>query len=218
MGALAGAACFLVWVFFGHGSDLRRLHLRVLMDGGAPGHTFFHGNDLSGISLRELNLRKATFPCLNLERTDFQEAKLKGAVFTTCNARKANFRNAELVGATFDGCNLNESDLRGADVRGANLAGSALRFALLSGAMLGGANLEGVDLTGVAGLSIAQLRLCKNWHLARYDEDTALSIKAAFQPAVFKALGFASWEQWRREQKRPGLSQRALPPSPEDAR
>ncbi|CAK0768386.1 secreted effector protein PipB2 [Azospirillaceae bacterium] len=102
--------------------------------------------DLSGISLRGINLNSA---------------HMKGVSLVSSDLTNANLSHADLVGADMEGANLTEADLSGCDLRGANLHG-----ALMTGANLQGADLRAVrlDITkfvgragGAADLSEAQL-------------------------------------------------------------
>jgi hypothetical protein len=210
-GVVALAALVLGWFLFGPGGDLRRLEVRLLADGGAPGHKFDEGSRLAGVSFRRLNLRRAEFPQVDLTEADFSGARLRGATFTRCTLAGANFRGAELVFAAMDGCDLAGADLCRADLRKANLTGSSLRSALLVDALLRGANLAGVDLTNAAGINLADLRMCANWHRAVYDEDMVAAIRREFPPAAVVAAGFASWDDWAQTQRELGTAQ-APPP------
>ena len=69
---------------------------------------------------------------------------------------------AYLPGANLRGAFLYETNLSGAILQNADLRGARLWKADLTEATLDGAHLEGADLTGVAGLTMAQL---KNAHL-----------------------------------------------------
>ena len=218
--AVLGLVGALGWTFFGPGGDLRSLRLRILMDGADPRHRFHRGSDLRGVDFSELDLRWSVFPETVLDGADFRDARLRGARFERCSLRGVKFRNAELRGARFRKCLLEGADLRNVDLIRADLGGSRLRFALLAGADLRGADLVEADLTGVVGLSAAALRRCRNWPRALYDRDMVSTIRNELPLAEIKAYGFASWEDWVREQRKLALSQNGLdreispPPGP----
>ena len=110
--------------------------------------------DLSGIWLREANLRwghfdgvrfyGARFHNTHFEGTSFIGADLTAAHFNSAYLENCNFANAELAG-TF----LEWADLRGADLKEADLHGTHLQGAKLSGADLRGARLDEADLEKV---------------------------------------------------------------------
>jgi len=208
--AVLGLGGGLWWTFFARGGDLRYLKLRVLIDGAAPRHRFHRGSDLKGVDFSELNLRWSVFPETILDDADFRDGRLRGALFEHCSLRRANFRIAELRGARFEECCLEGADLRGADLIRADLSGSRLKFALLAGADLRGADLAGADLSGVVGVSVAQLRRCRNWHRALYDEDMAAAIRNELPVTEIRARGFASWDDWDREQRKLALSRNEI--------
>jgi hypothetical protein len=118
-----------------------------------------------------------SLPDANLAEGNLAEANLVGANLADTDLSFANLLNANLVGANLTGANLASAHLLGANLAGANLAGAAVWFADLSAADLTGANLTGVnlfdadlsfadlaganlasaDLSGVSGLTSAQL-------------------------------------------------------------
>jgi uncharacterized protein YjbI with pentapeptide repeats len=124
------------------------------------------GANLSGADLEGANLTGADLSRANLQRADLIKAKLRGADLT----------GAYLEGTDLEGANLIEADLReakfiGADLRGvylrrADLRGADLTKADLRDAKLTGADLEGANLKGARNLTLEQLLLTKNYHLA----------------------------------------------------
>jgi uncharacterized protein YjbI with pentapeptide repeats len=218
---VACAACAVYGVahiFFGSGGDLRRLRLRILVNGSGERHTFDEGSNLARESFKGTNLRWSYFPAVDLAHADFDRARLKGATFTQSSLVRANLRNAELVGARLNGCDCEGADLRGADLRDADLSGSSFRFALLAQVQLRNTNLAGADFSGAIGLPVAQMKLCHGWHLARYDDDTISMIRQNIPLAALKKAGVASWDDWMKEQKRLAVSPpSALRQPPEEA-
>jgi uncharacterized protein YjbI with pentapeptide repeats len=133
--------------------------------------------EVTGVELREINLRNADAFDAFLVKADFRGSDLEGSIFATADLRLADLRNANLrmcdffsanlKDANLRGANLQESMLNGANLQGARLVGADLQNALLGGvdlqwASLGGANMRGVDLRGAnlngARLANAQLQ------------------------------------------------------------
>ncbi len=123
--------------------------------------------DLTGANLAKANLTEAS-----LYETNLTRANLRWAMLTGADLAKANLTEAQLVKANLTGADLEEANLTGADLYEADLTGANLHHANLTGANLDGTNLTralvGTDLTGVRGLSQAQL------DAAFADEDTSL--------------------------------------------
>ena len=130
------------------------------------------GADLRGTWLGRANLAGANLAGADLGRANLAKANLQGADLGEANLGEADLRGANLQGADLGEANLGEADLRGANLRGAwleqvNLARANLTRADLRGAYLSeanlreaelkGANLNGVNLSGVLGLTRAQL-------------------------------------------------------------
>ncbi|HNS00372.1 MAG TPA: pentapeptide repeat-containing protein [Planctomycetota bacterium] len=202
----AGLAFAAANFFFGTNGDLHRLKLRLFVDGAAPRHRFDAGSNHDGVFLRNLNLRGSYFPGVTLRNARLGEAQLDKAVFERCDLRGAELRNAVLRQAVLRACRLEGADLREADLTGADLSGCSLRSALLAGAKLDGADLAHADLHNAVGLSLDELPEARNWHLAAYDADTALSIAKHFQQAGLAVTEFASWNDWLVEQKKPAVT------------
>ena len=155
------------------GADLERAQLQ---------RATLHGAWLEKASLRDADLQAVHLERADLEGADLQAADLRGAWLGRANLTGANLAQAELgranlAKASLQGADLREADLGEVDLRGANLRGAWLEQANLAGANLAradlrgaylseanlreaglnGANLNGVDLTGVVGLTRAQL-------------------------------------------------------------
>jgi uncharacterized protein YjbI with pentapeptide repeats len=123
------------------------------------------------MSLREVNLRRASLWGANLseadlsgahlEKADLPNADLSGADLSGAHLEKADLTRAHLSGANLSDADLGSADLLKTDLRGANLSGAFLwRTSLietyLSRADLSGAGLWEADLNG-AHLSSANL-------------------------------------------------------------
>jgi uncharacterized protein YjbI with pentapeptide repeats len=123
------------------------------------------------MSLREVNLRRASLWGANLSEADLSGAHLEKADLTRAHLSGANLSDADLGSA-----DLLKTDLRGANLSGAflwrtslietylsraDLSGAGLWEADLNGAHLSSANLTNADLSGAylggAGLSDANL-------------------------------------------------------------
>ena len=82
--------------------------------------------DISGLSLKDKNLRQADFSgCnmthMNLAFTIFQEASLYACDLSFSNLVHTNFVRADLRGARIENANLAGADLERADLRGGAL-------------------------------------------------------------------------------------------------
>jgi uncharacterized protein YjbI with pentapeptide repeats len=157
------------------GADLERVQLQ---------RATLQGAWLHKASLRDANLKAVHLEQADLERADLQGADLRGAWLGRANLAGANLTRADLTGANLAKANLQGADLREANVgeaelRGANLRGAWLEQATLASANLTradlrgaylseahlreaelkAANLTGVDLSGVVGLTRAQLEV-----------------------------------------------------------
>jgi uncharacterized protein YjbI with pentapeptide repeats len=120
------------------GSSLRGIDLRGANLSGAD----LSGTDLSGANLCDVDLRGA----------DLSGANLSGALLRRANLRRTSLSRACLIGANLQDAALSNSDLIGASLNGANLCRADLGLADLSLADLRSASLDGADL------SLADLR------------------------------------------------------------
>ena len=120
--------------------------------------TFDHV-DLSGASLRDANLRQATFantrstPDTRFEGADLYVANLQGANFTGVSFVGADMRYSDLSAGVFTTAAFSDADLTGANLRGAGLRTARLLNAQLRDATLSRANLTGADLTDASLVS-----------------------------------------------------------------
>ncbi|MCL4249034.1 MAG: anti-sigma factor antagonist [Anaerolineae bacterium] len=104
---------------------------------------------------------------VRLARADLENAELWAADLTEADLRYANLQAAQLWGATLERClllharlakaDLREANLAEADLSAADLTNANLEGANLSGALLDGAILQAANLSGVTGLTDAQL-------------------------------------------------------------
>ena len=122
---------------------------------------------LSRTRFGSANLRGADLSQTHAFRDRFLDASLLGATLGKADLHQAEFGRANLQGANmaegnFQEAYFREACLREADLRRSSLLGADLRGADLTDARLGGANLfgarvEGTDLSGVRGISEAQV-------------------------------------------------------------
>lgn len=140
---------------------------RAALSGARLSTIYLVGANLTRTVLMRANLTEAS-----LYETNLTRANLRWAMLTGADLAKANLTEAQLVKANLTGADLEEANLTGADLYEADLTGANLHHANLTGANLDGTNLTralvGTDLTGVRGLSQAQL------DAAFADEDTSL--------------------------------------------
>ncbi len=129
--------------------------------------------NLSGVDLRDQQLRGARLPYKPMHRADLRNADLRKANLfnaalsqadlTGADLRDADLREADLTSAILDGARLDGADLRSAilyhaslfnaELAEAQLEGAKLRYACLADATLreadfAGAEMEGAILTG----------------------------------------------------------------------
>lgn len=105
------------------GTFIRFLHEKKLITNQQPQVL------LAGADLREINLRAAWLPDINLEGAYILKSKLYHT-----SLKRANLRRADLTAADLTGADLTAADLTGADLTGANLTGAKVTD--LSGAIL----------------------------------------------------------------------------------
>ena len=106
-------------------------HLNILKQGGQPWNSWRKANptiapDLSGVSLREFDLRMLDLSKCDLRSTDlmfqnivethFAEANLTGAHIVSSIVNISNFHKADLRGTTMDVSLFNRCDFRNADL------------------------------------------------------------------------------------------------------
>lgn len=108
---------------------------------------------LTGMVLREVDLRRADIRFARLEDADLTESHLEGA---------------ELDGSDLERAMLYRANLSGASIVFTNRRGASLVEADLDGTIMIGADLSGADLTGARCLTEAQVES------ARVDEYTQL--------------------------------------------
>ncbi|MCH5377835.1 MAG: pentapeptide repeat-containing protein, partial [Planctomycetes bacterium] len=115
----------------------------------------FSGLDLTGISLTGLDLRNLNLNgALNVDLTGV--TNLFGVDLR--NVGFASGFNQVLSGLDLRHANLAGLDLRGFDLSGVRLSGAALADSVADATtILHGAQLQGVDLSGIAGIDVADL-------------------------------------------------------------
>ena len=137
--------------------------------------------NLSRASLKETNLTYANLNSAQLEGANLTRANLSYADLNSTDMGNANFKDAKLNYANLNGsmlegasmidANLSYAQLEGSDLNGAQLEGACFQFASLLDASLNQANIKNVDFTGTVYLTPEQVKVAKNWHLAKYDQD-----------------------------------------------
>lgn len=138
------------------------------------------GCDLSGLSLRRLDLTGADLSGANLagadlRRADLRDANLAGASLTGARLRDARLRRASFSGSDLRKADLREADLREADLRGADFGQADLTHARLDGARFGRTNLS--DARGID----ADLKARQVWR----EEAAADPARTAERPGLF---------------------------------
>jgi len=93
------------------------------------------------------SLVDAQLPGATMAGADLSGAALGGANLEGADLSRANLSGAQLQGVNLAGANLNEANLSGTDLDAANLTGADLR----------GASLDGALLSGVLGITQAQV-------------------------------------------------------------
>ena len=83
----------------------------------------------------------------------------------------AGVRGIDLAGRNLEYMSAPGAFLAKADLRGARLRCSVLAGADLRGADLYEADIEGADLRFAKGLTVEQVKLARNWEMARYSPD-----------------------------------------------
>lgn len=111
----------------------------------AQGGVFVEEN-LAGLDLSGLDLRKLVFAKANLTATNLTHARLDGADLSGARMERAKVNGASLVDATVQGADALQADFSGADLFRANFAGANLRKAKLVGARLDDADLTKATL------------------------------------------------------------------------
>jgi uncharacterized protein YjbI with pentapeptide repeats len=158
---------------------LVRLHERFLTGRIGGRRATLRNTDLSGLSLKNMDLRQADFTgCImrnmNLSGANFQEASLYACDLANSNLNKANFVRADLRGARIENANLEHADLEAADLRvgginspegrstsqSVNFRGANLSCAKLIGTLAGSADFSDAIMSG-AKVSNADLRGAK---------------------------------------------------------
>lgn len=147
-------------------TDLSQSHWEVTTtELERPGSVAVQGPLLRRANLKGSRLRGAVLPEINLNQAniagaDFSDCLLKRAKFQDANANGAQFENSDLNGAWLAATDLSHANLEASDLSGAYLEGAILFGATVASANFEKANLQGTLLTGVKGLSKANLQDC----------------------------------------------------------
>lgn len=127
--------------------DCTKLTKSILTGAKLTGVTINHA-EISGIVLRQTDLRGFDFASVNLSNADLSETKLRGTNFSFANLIGANLSSTDAEGARFYHTLMLASDLSGAKLDGANLNGADLSGALMGGVSLFATNLMDARLFG----------------------------------------------------------------------
>jgi len=169
-------------------------HLELIKQGGKEWNRWKESGptkrpDLSGVNLKNADLRNVDFSWTNLADANLRETNLSWANLQRANLRKANLSRAILREANFSWANLSwadlrESYLRRTDLRKADLSWANFKEANLKEADLREANLSWADLRE-ANLREADLRgaTLKEAYLANADFKEADLSEANLQEA-----------------------------------
>jgi len=151
------------------------------------------GADLSGESLRFVNLARANLRNAKLRRVD-----LRSAILTDADLEGADLQRAYLRGASLERANLSGANIRGTDFNRAKLIGANLRDTVLLGPNFRGANLHDADLThavlyevifGNTDLSQAELEFCRHQGRSTIDLRTIERSKRSFPGSFLAGCG-----------------------------
>ncbi len=165
------------------GADLGGRNLRSAKGYGAFFvNAFLKKSDLRDSDMREADFRGADLREALIDRANFRRADLTKADLRWCSAEAAKLKEARLCGALLDEAHLKNANLQdatacpdtngkptsfegvnlqGADLSGAKLSKAIFKRADLSNAVLVRTDLRGADLTGVIGLTPAQIALAE---------------------------------------------------------
>lgn len=127
--------------------------------------------DLSGINLRDADLRGSSISDVNLTGADLSYARLQDAVFANSCHRNVNFDGADMThckfwsgslpGASFWDTVLDQAVFSGADLREANFTNATMTSVNLEGAQLDGAELwrANLELANLGGASLVRANM-----------------------------------------------------------
>ncbi|HET7772562.1 MAG TPA: DUF2169 domain-containing protein [Burkholderiaceae bacterium] len=134
---------------------------------GAQAHNlrFVHGCSVTGASFQLAQMSGSSLRGLDLHKT-----RLDGAMLDAADLSECDLRQAQLPAASLQGALLMRADLRGANLAGANCMQAILQHARLEGADLRASNLYAADL--------ARIRMDRD---TRWDD--AFTAKARTLPA-----------------------------------
>lgn len=170
-------------------------------------------NGITGISLYDCFLRKASLGRADLAKAELWDADLEGAMLSKANLEEAdlsrtnlggaNLAKANLGGANLEEANLAKANLKQANLAKANLEEADLEEASLMGAKLAGANLIGTklagvelwyaDLMGAINLTTEQLFKVKTLYKAKLDPELEKEVKQKY-PHLLELPGFPKEE------------------------
>jgi uncharacterized protein YjbI with pentapeptide repeats len=150
--------------------DFNQFYTRMQYTAMATNHAVVMlQTDLSGLSMRGLNLSRWDFTDCVLQMVDLRNSKLTGARLCGADLRGANLSGTDVTKADLKDCklpmdlrsiNFTGTDLSGCDLSQCTLKRSVFREASLKGCKLP-MDLEGVDFTGcdLSGCELSQCTL-----------------------------------------------------------
>ncbi|MBX3054969.1 MAG: pentapeptide repeat-containing protein [Anaerolineae bacterium] len=128
----------------------------LIEDNGGPDGLDLSHYDLSGLNLRNLDLRGIIFSTYKVGSRLHQSANLSNTNFTDSNLTRANLAFTDLHGASFWQASLYEAYLLGVRAQDASFSQSDMRRATMFGARLNGASFWRTKLAG-ANLNAAHI-------------------------------------------------------------
>ena len=161
-------------------ADLMEINLpKANLEGANLKNTLFQGANLWKACLYKAKLQNAKLQGATLQEAYLWGANLEGAELqpreSEMNSESSTEQITNLQSAKLGKANLNkailvQANLKKADLRGAFLCGADLRETILEDA-----NIYNAVFSGASNLNIEQIKLAKNWKLARYDKKFCLA-------------------------------------------
>jgi Pentapeptide repeats (8 copies) len=111
---------------------------------------YYHGIELKGIVLRDINLRGAVLKEVDLTGVDLRGADLGGVFMEQCILSGATIRDANLCAANVSWCSFDNADLRGSYLDHINAYSAWFNEAQMPHfecAVVAGTNFKGTNLT-----------------------------------------------------------------------
>ena len=125
--------------------------------------------NLEGADLQYANLKRAHLESAELKDAGLQHAQLQGAYLQKANLSHADLQETNLQGAYLQEANLQSTYLQSAYLKSAYLQYANLQYAYLQGTDFTDADIAYADFRNSMNLTASQVRLTKNWALAKFD-------------------------------------------------